>query len=108
MDSKIRKEVEERRDKLLKSAAILDEMLKTGDASLYEKEYWDKVVDDFDNPEEKSTFASPNTKPAPYLSNVTLSLPIIIVDPAASESTKSITSPNPIDVSCNKRYWVFI
>ncbi len=51
MDSKIRKEVEERRDKLLKSAAILDEMLKTGDASLYEKEYWDKVVDDFDNPE---------------------------------------------------------
>ena len=47
MDSKIRKEVEERRDKLLKSAAILDEMLKTGDASLYEKEYWDKVVDDF-------------------------------------------------------------
>ena len=51
MDEKIREQILERRETLLKNVEICDKMLETGDSSLLEKEYWDKVVDEYFNPE---------------------------------------------------------
>ena len=43
--------IQERKDKLLKDVATLDKMLETNDESLLEKQYWDDLVEEFDNPD---------------------------------------------------------
>ena len=51
MNDNIREKVKERRNKLMKTVDILDKMLESGDDSLLEKQYWDEVVEDFENPD---------------------------------------------------------
>ena len=43
--------IQKRKDKLLKDVATLDKMLETNDESLLEKQYWDDLVEEFDNPD---------------------------------------------------------
>lgn len=52
MKDEIRKQIEDRREKLLKTVETLDKMLESGDEKLLEKEHWDRVVEDFYNPSE--------------------------------------------------------
>ena len=43
--------IQKRKDKLLKDVATLDKMLETNDESLLEKQYWDDLVEEFENPD---------------------------------------------------------
>ena len=48
--------IQKRKDKLLKDVATLDKMLETNDESLLEKQYWDDLVEEFENPDANIDF----------------------------------------------------
>lgn len=50
MDEKTILKIQKRKEKLLKDVATLDKMLETNDESLLEKQYWDDLVEEFENP----------------------------------------------------------
>ena len=51
MEDKLILKIQERKNKLLKDVEILDKMLESKDTSLFNKQYWDEVVEDFENPD---------------------------------------------------------
>ncbi len=51
MEEKIISNLNERRNKLLKDVEIIDKILETGDLSIVESQYWDDLVENFDNPQ---------------------------------------------------------
>lgn len=48
--------IQKRKDKLLKDVVTLDKMLETNDESLLEKQYWDDLVEEFENPDANIDF----------------------------------------------------
>ena len=51
MEDKLILQIQERKNKLLNDVDVLDKILESGDTSLFEKQYWDRLVEDFENPD---------------------------------------------------------
>ena len=51
MEDKLILKIQERKNKLLKDVEILDKMLESKDTSLFNKQYWDELVEQYDNPD---------------------------------------------------------
>lgn len=51
MEEELISKLKERKDILTKDIETIDKILATGDTSLFNKQYWDRLVDEFDNPD---------------------------------------------------------
>lgn len=52
MEDKLISQLKDKKEKLTKDIETIDKILETGDISIAEKQYWDELVENFDNPDE--------------------------------------------------------